>query len=289
MGALWLNVLVGGALMGLVYGLIACGLTLVFGVMRLVNFAHGEMVVMGMYAGYWLSVLAGIPTLAAVPIAAAGMFAFGYALQRLVLQRFTSRPQHVQFILFVGIALVITALHLMMFGPDARAVTSPLSFETLDLGPLSLDLVRVQAAAGAALLAALLVLFIALSPIGRAVRAAADNPLGGLVVGINIPRVYAVTAGIGAACAGAAGTLVSPMFDTQPFLAVDFTLIAFVTVIVGGLGSLPGALVGGVLIGVAEAAAALAVDPALKSAFSYALLVVILLIRPAGLFGTHEA
>ena len=286
---LWLNVLVGGALMGLVYALIACGLTVVFGVMRVINFAHGEMVVAGMYIGYWCAALLNLPTLPAALLAAVIMFALGYLLQRLLVERFMTRPQHVQFILFIGLSLVITGLHLMAFGPDARSVNSPLSFETLAIGPLSLDLVRVQAAAAAALLIAALALFLRLSSFGQAVRAAADNRLGGLVIGLNIPRVFAVTFGIGAACAGAAGALVSPVFDTQPFLAVDFTLIAFVTVIVGGLGSLRGALVGGMLIGVAEASAALLIQPSMKSAFSYALLVLVLLLRPNGLFSARIA
>jgi branched-chain amino acid transport system permease protein len=130
-----------------------------------------------------------------------------------------------------------------------------------------------------------LVLFLKYSTLGCAIRAAADNLVGAQVIGIRVRQVYAVTAGIGMACAGAAGTLVSPLFDTQPFLATDFTLIAFIIVIVGGLGSLSGALLGGGLIGLAEAIAALAVSPALKTLFSYALLVFVLLWRPNGLFG----
>ena len=286
---LWLNVLAGGVLMGVVYALVACGLTVVFGVMRVVNFAHGEMVVAGMYIGYWSGTLLDIPALPAAGLAALALFAFGYALQRIVVERFMTRPQHLQFILFVGVSLVLTGLHLIAFGPDARSLASPASFATLALGPLRLDLVRVEAAAAAAALMGALALFLRLSTFGQAVRAAADNRLGGFVIGLNIPRIFAVTMGIGAACAGAAGALVAPVFDTQPFLAVDFTLIAFVIVIVGGLGSLSGALVGGVLVGVAEACAALVIDPAMKSAFSYGLLIVVLLLRPNGLFGAKAA
>ena len=282
---LWANVLLSGLLIGLVYALIAYGLTIIFGVMRIVNFAHGEMVVAGMYVGYGCVGLLGLGVFPAAVIAAILLFAFGYALQRLVVQRFVSRPQHVQFILFIGIALVITGLHLMLFGPDARSAGSDLSFAVVRLGPLNVDLVRVQAAGAAALLIAALGAFLKYSAFGRALRAAADNRVGGLVIGLNIPQIFAVTAGIGAACAGAAGALVSPIFDVQPFLALDFTLIAFVTVIVGGLGSFAGALVAGVLIGISEASAALLLDPSMKTAFSYALLVVVLLLRPKGLFG----
>lgn len=284
---LWLNVLAGGALMGVVYALIAVGLTVIFGVMRIVNFAHGEMVVAGMYVGFLCADRLGIPALPAAVIAALLLFVLGYALQRLVVERFVTRPQHVQFILFIGLALIITGLHLMAFGPDARSVQSDLSFDVVSIGPLNLDRSRVDAALAAGALILAVAAFLRYAPFGRAVRAAADNRTGGFVIGLNIPRVFAVTAGIGAACAGAAGALVTPVFDTQPFLALDFTLVAFVTVIVGGLGSLAGALAGGILIGLAEASAALLIDPALKTAFSYALLVLILLLRPSGLFGAH--
>ncbi len=281
----WLNILAGGVLIGIVYALIGSGLTIMFGVMRVVNFAHGEMVVAGMYMGYFAHSLLGLPAPLAAIIAAVVMFAFGYLLQRLLVEKFMARPQHIQFILFIGIALVITGLHLAIFGPDAHAVDGPITFATISLGPLSLDLVRVQAAGGAAVLILSLVLFLRLAPLGQAMRAAADNRTGSLVIGLNVPRICALASGIGAACAGAAGALISPVFDTEPYLGLEFTLIAFVTVIVGGLGSLAGALVGGVLIGLAEASAALAIDPQLKTAFSYGLLLLVLLLRPRGLFG----
>ncbi len=281
----WLNILAGGVLIGIVYALIGSGLTIMFGVMRVVNFAHGEMVVAGMYMGYFAHSLLGLPAPLAAIIAAVVMFAFGYLLQRLLVEKFMARPQHIQFILFIGIALVITGLHLAVFGPDAHAVDGPITFATISLGLLSLDLVRVQAAGGAAVLILSLVLFLRLAPLGQAMRAAADNRTGSLVIGLNVPRICALASGIGAACAGAAGALISPVFDTEPYLGLEFTLIAFVTVIVGGLGSLAGALVGGVLIGLAEATAALAIDPQLKTAFSYGLLLLVLLLRPRGLFG----
>lgn len=285
----WLNILAGGVLIGIVYALIASGLTIMFGVMRVVNFAHGEMVVAGMYIGYYAHALLGMPAPLAAIVAAAAMFAFGYLLQRLLVEKFMTRPQHIQFILFIGIALVITGMHLAIFGPDPHAVEGPITFATINLGPLTLDLVRVQAAGGAALLILALILFLRAAPLGQSMRAAADNRTGSLVIGLNVPRICALASGIGAACAGAAGALISPVFDTEPYLGLEFTLIAFVTVIVGGLGSLAGALAGGVLIGLAEAFAALAIDPQIKTAFSYGLLLLVLLLRPRGLFGADAS
>jgi branched-chain amino acid transport system permease protein len=284
----YLNVLVSGLLIGFVYALIALGLTIIFGVMRMVNFAHGEMVVIGMYAAYWMWSATHLPPwLLAIPTGAL-LFFIGYWLQKLIINAYIDRPQHTQFILFISLALIITGLHVVLFGPDPRSIQDPMTMQSYTLGTLRLDKVRAQAALTALALIAGLIGFLRYSTLGRAIRAAADNLVGAQVIGISVKRVYAMTAGIGMACAGAAGALISPMFDTQPFLATDFTLIAFIIVIVGGLGSLTGALFGGILIGLAEAIAALAFSPSLKTLFSYALLVFVLLLRPNGLFGERE-
>lgn len=288
MTTLYLNVIAGGILIGVVYALIALGLTIIFGVMRIVNFAHGEMVVIGMYVGYGLWSLTKLPPWMLAPVAAALLFVLGYVLQRAIVNAFIDRPQHAQFILFIAFALMITGLHLVLFGPDPRPIQMIESLQSYTFGPIRLDVVRSQAALMALAFIAGLILFLRYSTLGRRIRAAADNLIGAQVIGIRVRQVYSVTAGIGMACAGAAGALIAPMFDTQPFLATDFTLIAFIIVIVGGLGSLTGALLGGVLIGLSEALAALMVSPALKTTFSYALLVLVLLWRPNGLFGAQE-
>ena len=288
MTTLYLNVMAAGILIGIVYALIALELTIIFGVMRIVNFAHGEMVVIGMYVGYGIWSVTKIPPLITAPVAALVLFALGYALQRAIVNKFIDRPQHAQFILFIALALIITGLHLVLFGPDSRPIEIIESMQSYTIGPVRLDVVRSQAALMALVFIAGLILFLRQSTFGRSIRAAADNLIGAQVIGIRIRSVYAVTAGIGMACAGAAGALVAPIFDTQPFLATDFTLIAFIIVIVGGLGSLTGALLGGILIGLSEALAALVFSPALKTVFSYALLVVVLIWRPNGLFGEQS-
>jgi branched-chain amino acid transport system permease protein len=285
---LYLNVIAGGILIGIVYALIALGLTIIFGVMRIVNFAHGEMVVIGMYIGYGIWSVTKISPWMIAPAAALVLFVLGYMLQRSIVNAFIERPQHAQFILFISFALIITGLHLVLFGPDSRPIEMIESMQSYSVGSLRLDVVRSQAALTALALIAGLILFMRQSSFGRSIRAAADNLVGARVIGIRIRNVYAVTAGIGMACAGAAGALVAPIFDTQPFLATDFTLIAFIIVIVGGLGSLTGALLGGVMIGLSEALAALIFSPALKTVFSYALLTIVLIWRPNGLFGEQS-
>lgn len=288
MALLWANVVLSGVLVGLVYGLIALGLTIIFGVIRVVNFAHGAMVVFGLYTGYWAGRWCGVPTIVAALLAGVLMFIVGYCLESLVVKRFVNRPQHVQFILFIGISLLLTGANLIAFGPDPRPSVSQLSFATVSIGGVRLDLARLQAAAATTVLILALAAFLKYSLFGRLIRAAADNRLGGLIVGIPIPKIYAITFGIGTGCAGFAGALISPLFDAQPYLAIDFTLLAFVIVIVGGLGSFIGALMGGLTIGVTEAVAALLFAPSMKSALSYALLMMVLVVCPRGFFGANE-
>lgn len=282
---LYANVVAGGVLIGLIYALIALGLTIMFGVMKIVNFAHGEMVVIGMYLGYMLWSAFGIAPWLAMPIAAALMFGVGFALQSLLINRFVARPQHLQFILFIGLAFVITGLQLMLFGPDTRSIGGDAGFEVVRLGALRLDRVRLEGGALALLLILLVLGFLRYSTTGASIRAAADNRIGAQAIGLRVKHVYAITAGIGLACAGAAGALVAPIFDVQSTLSQGFTMVAFITVIIGGLGSLMGALVGGILIGVSESLAALLINPAMKSMISYGLLIAMLLVRPEGLFG----
>jgi branched-chain amino acid transport system permease protein len=244
------------------------------------------MVVIGMYVGYGTWLATGLSPVAAVPLAALALFILGYAFQRVIGNRFLDAPAHFQFILFIALALVITGLHAMFFGPDPRGVQSAAMFEVYRIGALRLDAVRTHAAVASLLLIAVLWTWLRFALTGKAIQAAAENLVGGRSIGIRIPQLFALTAGIGSACAGAAGALVAPLFDTHPYLAPEFTLIAFIIVIVGGLASLPGALLGGLLIGVAEALAATLVAPSMKSLFSYALLAAVILLRPQGLLGS---
>jgi branched-chain amino acid transport system permease protein len=283
--AIVVNVIIEGVLTGLVYGLMALGLSVIFGVVRVVNFAHGEFAVVAMYAAYLLFVTLGLdPILSLLPIAAA-FFLIGYGLQTALINRFVGRSEHEQFILLVGLAIVIVNGLLMIFGPDARPTNLPYSFDSFAIGPLFVDKARVYAAAGALVVASGLFGFFRYSAIGTAIRACADNLTGAAVVGLNIKRLYALTFGLGLACVGAAGALMVPIADASPLLSQAFTLLAFTIVIVGGLGSMAGALIGGVVIGVSEALASLLWAPSMKSMVSFALLVAVLVFRPQGLMG----
>ncbi len=283
--AIVLNVVIQGVLTGLMYGLMALGLSVIFGVVRVVNFAHGEFAVVAMYATYLLFVGLGLdPLISLVPIAIA-FFAIGYVLQITLVHRFVGRSEHEQFILLVGLAIIIVNGLLMIFGPDARPTNLPYSLDSFAIGPLFIDTARVYAAVAALLVSAALFAFFRYTSTGTAIRACADNLTGAGVVGLNVKRLYAVTFGIGLACVGAAGALMVTIADASPSLAQSFTLLAFTIVIIGGLGSMTGALIGGVLIGVSEAMASFFFAPSMKSMFSFALLVAVLVLRPQGLMG----
>jgi branched-chain amino acid transport system permease protein len=282
---LYLNIVATGLLTGLIYGLAALGLSVIFGVVRVVNFAHGEMMVLGMYGAVLLAQYFGIDPLAATPIVAVALFAAGWALQRGLVNPFIGRPEHMQFILLGGVAMMLVNFMLMLFGPEARSTQVAYAFDSIEIGPLVLDKVRVYAAAAALVVAGGLFLFFGYTRPGKAIRACADNQLGAQVVGLDVTGLYALTFGIGSAAVGVAGCLLTLVVDVRPQLAPEYTLLSFIIVIIGGLGSLGGALLGGVLIGVSEALAGFFLLPSMKSMFSYGLLILILILRPQGLLG----
>jgi branched-chain amino acid transport system permease protein len=279
------NVVVQGVLTGLVYGLMALGLSVIFGVVRVVNFAHGEFTVVAMYAAFVLFSALGVDPLVAMLPIAAGFFVIGYALQAALINPFVGRAEHEQFILLVGVAIIIVNALLMIFGPDSRPANLSYAFDSYLFGPLIIDKVRLYAAGAALAVASLLFAFFRYTRTGTAIRACADNLAGAAVVGLNVKRLYALTFGLGLACVGASGALMVTIADAAPSLAPAYTLLAFTIVIVGGLGSMAGALIGGVLIGVSEALAGFLAAPSMKSMFSFALLILVLVFRPQGLMG----
>jgi branched-chain amino acid transport system permease protein len=281
--SIYFNVIISGVLTGLVYGLMALGLSVIFGVVRVVNFAHGEMMAIAMYLAIVLFNTLGVDPLVLVIPLAGVLFVLGYALQAGIINPFISRPEYSQFILLVAIAIIITNVLLIIFGPDARSVQTSYSFDSFAIGPVIVDATKVYAGVGTILIAAVLFAFFRFAPAGKAIRACADNYTGALVVGLDVKRLYALTFGIGAACVGAAGSMMVLLIDVTPALGPTYTLLAFIIVITGGLGSMPGALLGGVLIGLTEALAGLFFTPSAKSMFSFGLLVLVLLLRPQGL------
>jgi branched-chain amino acid transport system permease protein len=286
---IYLNVAVGGVLTGLVYGLMALGLSVIFGVVRVVNFAHGEMMTIAMYIALTLfSAFHLDPLIMLIPIAAV-LFAFGYALQAAVINPFVTRPDYIQFLLLVAIAIIIVNVLLILFGPDAKGIQTSYSYDSFQIGKLIIDATKLYAALAALVVAAALFAFFQYTTLGTSIRACADNYTGALVVGLDVKHLYALTFGLGAACVGAAGVMLLLIVDVTPAIGPAYTLLAFVIVITGGLGSMPGALLGGVLIGLTEAMAGLLFTPSAKSMFAFAILVLVLLFRPQGIMGKRAA
>jgi len=272
-------------LFGGVFSLMAVGLTLIFGVMRVVNFAHGDMMVWGMYLAWLLATRVGLDPYVGFLVCAAALFVLGFAVQRGLVQRIVDAPHEMQILLMLGIALVLENTALLLFGPEPQRVRSGLAQATVWLGPVFVDVARLIAFGVAVVLTLLLSLFLFRTDLGRAIRAAADNTYGALVIGTNVRRVYAVAFGVGAACVGAAGALVAPLLPFRPPTGLQLSVASFNIVIIGGMGSLLGAFVGGLLVAVAESLGAVFLRPSLKELVSFSLLVVILLFRPAGMFG----
>src|SRR5437763_5113203 len=243
------NVVIAGVLTGLVYGLMAVGLSVIFGVVRVVNFAHGEMMTVAMYLAIVLFNGLGLdPLVMAVPLAGV-LFVLGYVMQAGLINPFITRPEYSQFMLLIAVAIIVVNVLLIAFGPDARSVQTSYAFDSFLVGPLIIDATKVYEGAATLVITAALFAFFHFEPLGQAIRACADNYTGALIVGLNVKHLYALTFGIGAACVGAAGSMLVLLIDVTPPLGPQYTLLAFVIVITGGLGSMPGALIGGVLIG----------------------------------------
>jgi branched-chain amino acid transport system permease protein len=277
--------LLNGILFGGVYSLMAVGLSLIFGVMRVVNFAHGDMMVWGMYLALVLAERAHLDPYLGFVLCAALLFLLGALVQRALVDRVVDAPHEMQILLMLGVALVLENTALVIFGPDPQRVASPLTTATIWLGPLFLDVARLTTFLVAIVLTSALYLFLARTRPGRMIRAAADNNYGALVVGVNVPRVYMLAFGIGAACVGAAGALVSAFLPFQPASGLAASVTSFNIVIIGGMGSLLGAFCGGLAVSIAESLGAVFLSPSLKELVSFSLLILILLFRPAGLFG----
>ncbi len=280
--------LLSGLLFGGVYSLMAVGLTLIFGVMRVVNFAHGDMMVWGMYLAWLLATRFGIDPYLGFLVCAAALFGLGLAVQRGLVNRIIDAPHEMQILLMLGVALVLENTALMAFGPEPQRIRSPLSAAALWLGPLFVDVARLVTFVVAIGLTVLLWLFLFRTEGGRIIRAAADNTYGALVIGTDVRRVYALAFAIGAACVGAAGALVAPILPFQPTTGLQLSVTSFNIVIIGGMGSLLGAFIGGLLVSVAESLGAVFLAPSMKELVSFTLLIVVLLFRPAGLFGQRS-
>jgi len=274
-----------GLTTGAVYALIALGLTLIYGVLHIINFAHGAALMVALYGVYFLHQRAGIDPYAALPIMVLAMFAFGYALQRFVIGRASHGKDENILLVTLGISIILENLALYAFKSDTRNIDTPYTLSTLDIGGALISVPKVIAFGGALATAAILLLVIGRTDLGRAIRACAKERQGARLVGIDVEHVFAMSFGIGLACLGAAACFLLPAYYVNPTVGGGFVLIAFTIVVLGGMGSFTGALLGGLLIGVVESVGGLWLGESLGQIGIFLIFITVLLFRPQGLFG----
>ena len=272
--------LLNGITTGAVYALIALGLTLIYGVLHIINFAHGAALMVALYAVWWLKSRFGIDPYLALPIVVSGMFALGYALQRGIVNRAGHGKDENILLVTLGIAIVLENLALLVFKSDTRTIETAYTLSTVAIGPATISLAKLVAFAGALVASAVLLWIVTRTDLGRAIRAVAKEKQGAKLMGIDVEHVYAMCFGIGFACLGAAACFLLPAYYVNPQVGAGFVPVAFTIVVLGGMGSFAGALVGGLLIGVVESLCGLYLGESLGQIGIFAIFIAVLLFRP---------
>jgi len=288
MAAVLAQVAVSGLLLGGVYALISIGLTLIFGVMRVVNFAHGEFLMIAMYATFWLFQLYGLDPYVSIFIVTALLFLAGLLTQATIVRPVLRGSPAMQIFATVGLSIVLQNAALIVWKGDYRSVDTAYSRAVLSIGPLQVGVSRLTAFVVALAITIALFYFLKKTYLGKAIRCVAQDKTAALLMGVNISRINLITFGIGTALVGVAGAVLMPIYPVFPTVGTYFVLIAFVVVVLGGMGNVTGAFLGGLIIGLVEAFSGFYV-PALKEAIYFVVFILVLLIRPTGLFGVVGA
>jgi branched-chain amino acid transport system permease protein len=283
-----IDAIIGGLLVGGVYGVVAIGLTLIFGILNIINFAHGEFLMLGMYLSFFACTLFGMDPYSSLIVVIPITFGLGVLCQQYLIKPVMDAPQDIQILLTFGLVLVLQNLALLLWKGDWRSLSNPIVFQIINLGGFNLKLTMVIAFIASLVLVFLLFLFLKKTDYGKAIRACADDREGALFVGLNLNKIYYLTFGIGAVLAAIAGALFLPFFSASPTVGLLFTLQAFIIIVLGGLGSVPGALVGGFIIGIAESLGSLFLSGSLKQVVTFVIFIAIICIKPSGLFGQKE-
>ncbi len=282
---------INGILMGSIYGLAALGLTLIFGVLKVINFAHGSLLMVGMYVAYWAVILTGLHPYVALIIVIPVMFLFGYLLQDIIIKPIFKAEKDVRepitvIIVTTGVWYILDNLSLLVFGPQYRNIQdNPLRGKMLEFGDMMISVPKLWGFCAAIITAALVYLFLQKTRMGRAVRATSLDRDAASLQGINQYKIYNVTFGIGTAVAGVAGVSLVPFFNIFPSVGVLFDIKCFIIVVLGGLGSIGGALLGGMIVGVIESVGPQFMTATWTEAIVYGLFLVFLFLKPSGLFG----
>jgi len=284
-----LSALLNGLTTGAVYALIALGLTLIYGVLHIINFAHGASLMMALYGVYALKERWGIDPYVALPIMVPAMFVLGYAMQRIVINRASHGKDENILLVTLGLSIVMENFALLFFKSDTRTIETAYTLTTVAIGPeaaqVMVSLPKLVAFAGALVVSALLIVILQRTDLGRAIRAVAKEKQGARLMGIDVEHVYAMCFGLGLACLGAAACFLLPAYYVNPQVGNGFVLVAFTVVVLGGMGSFAGALLGGLLIGVVESFGGLFLGESLGQVGIFVIFIGVLLLRPEGFFG----
>lgn len=283
--SIFIQLLINGLLLGGAYAIISISLTLIFGVVRVVNFAHGELLMVGLYATWLITSHTGLhPYVTVVPVAIL-LFAIGVLMQRFVIQPLLTAEPHIQIFATVGVSTALLNLALMVFGADVRTVEAKVGTDAFQVGPISIVTGQLVTFVVAIIVAVGVYLFLQRTFTGRGFRALAQNRSAAALMGVNVNKAYVLVFGLGAALLGLAATLLAVQYPVFPTVGQYFVLTAFVVVVLGGLGSLPGAVVGSLFIGLIDSLAGYYVGSDLKEVVYFVIFLVILTLRPTGLFG----
>ena len=281
---LYLQGICSGLLLGGVYGLIAIGLTLIFGVLKIINFAHGEFLMVGMYFTFMFWILTGMSPYASIPLVAVALFLVGMAVFYFLIRPVLEAEELNQILLTMGVAWVLQNLALLIFSSNVQKVKVEIGLKAFSLFEISIGYVRLIAFITSIFCAYLIYLLLHRTNIGRIIRAASDNRDAALRMGVNVNRVYMISFGIGMACLGVAAPLLVAFYQITPYVGLTFTLMAFIIVVLGSLASLKGAIIGGLLIGVTESLGSIIFPGTWGAITPYILFLIVLLFKPDGLF-----
>ncbi len=279
---------INGLLLGGIYTLVACGLTLIYGVLHIINFAHGSMLMLAMFGVYYLLTKLGVDPYLSMVVMVPAMYLFGYALYKGVIGRLASGKDENILLITLGLSIFIENLALMFFKGDSRTISVSYSDRMIELGPTLVPLPKLISFVAALLICAMLGAFMKYTDTGRAIRAVARERVGARLVGIDVDRIFAISYGIGLATLGAAACLLMPIFYVSPTIGHVFVLVAFTVVVLGGMGSFIGAVVGGLIVGLTESFGGLFLGESLGQIGISLIFILILLFRPSGLFGAKR-
>lgn len=280
------QILANGILMGFVYALVAVGLTLTWGVMDIINFAHGEFLMISMYTAFWMFTLFAMDPLVALPICIAVLFILGVLTYTGIIRRVINAPGLTALLATFGFSMFLKNLAQFLWTPNFRYINNAVvSGKTIELGSIVIGLPQIVAAAASVILTTVIMTFMDKTRTGKAIQATALNKNTALLMGINTKKIYAITFGLSGACVGAAGALMSTFFPIYPASGALYSVIAFVAVALGGFGNIKGALFGGLIIGLAEALGGYLLGTQFKYAIVFLIYLIVIQVRPKGLFG----